>query len=76
MAGFIAPGHDLVSMAGFNAPRHDLAVHGPICMVFTHFGGVNGGYDMIQHSPSHWRPTVRTALASGYYITIDKCFRI
>jgi len=38
------------SMAGFNAPRHDLAVHGPICMVFTHFGGLNGGYDMIQHS--------------------------
>ena len=37
-------------MAGFTAPRHDLAVHGPICMVFTHFGGLDIGYDMIQHS--------------------------
>ena len=37
-------------MAGFGAPRYDLAVHGPICMVFTHFGALNDGYDMIQHS--------------------------
>jgi hypothetical protein len=82
-AGFSIPWQDLllqgmiwVSMAGFTAPRHDLAVHQPICMVFAHFGGLNGGYDMIQHSRPYWHFTVQTALASGYYITIDKCFRI
>ena len=56
-AGFSRPWQDLLlqgmiwqSMAGFIAPRHDLAVHGPICMVFTHFGALDGGYGMIQHS--------------------------
>ena len=39
-------------MAGFIVPGHDLAVHGPICMVFTHFGALDTGYDMIRARPA------------------------